>query len=154
MSDSYQNQLTQVGNHIKLTVKVADLFNSQYPPSGNGEINTYTKLENGTISDYGQPKDTFSSDVKKNGAIIWIIDFEDRKERKDYNLELECIVEKKSSSGDFFDFGPLLPVANLIIATPKHGNPNDLYDYFIIFSITDNFKNSQTYAIDPQLRMT
>jgi len=154
MTVSIQNQLTQVGNHIKLTVKVADLFNSQYPPSGKVEINNYTKLENGTVSDYGQNKETFCTNVKMNGAIIWRIDFEDRKERKDYNLELVCIIEKKSSSYDFFDYGPILPVANLIIATPKRGNPNDLYDYYIIFSITDNFNNSQTYAIDPQLRMT
>ena len=154
MSVLIPNQITQVGNHIKLTVKVGDLFNSHYPPSSNVEINNYTKLENGTVSDYGANKENFCTDVKRNGTIIWRIAFEDPKERKDYNLELECIVEKKSSSCDFFDYGPLLPVGNLIIATPKHGNLYDLYDYFIIFSITDNFKNSQTYAIDPQLRMT
>lgn len=154
MLDFKIDQLSQAGNVIKITVKVADLFNSEYPPIGNTEIDNYTKLENGSISDYGDPKNTFSSDVTRNSAILWKIEFENKNEKKDYNLELVCIAEKKTSPYRFFDFDPLLPVRNLIIAIPKHGNPDNIYEYNIIFSITDNYRNSQTYAIDPQLRMT
>lgn len=154
MTPSYSNQLNQVGNLIKITVKVSELFNSQYPPYGSNEVNNYTKLENGTVSDYGVPKNNYTTDVIKNGAILWRIDYENNIERRDYRLELVCISKKNTNSIEFFDFDPLLPVRNLIIAIPKHGIPNDIYEYNIIFTITDNYNNSQTYVIDPQLRMT
>ncbi len=155
MLNTNQNQLDQAGNIIRLTVKVSELFMADYPPKNETAINDYTKLENQwNISDYGDPKSNFSTDVKKGGALLWKIEFEDNSERKDYRLELVCILEKKSSHYEFFDFDPLLPVRNLIIATPNHGNPGDIYDYNIIFNITDDYRNSQTYMIDPQLRMT
>jgi len=155
MSTSGQNQLTQAGNVITLTVKVSELFNADYPPSNDCAVNDYTKLsQNGNSSGYGQPKNDFVTNVKLNGAIFWNIRFEDNTERRDFSLGLICISEKKASPCNFFDFDPLLPVRNFILATPRHGYPDNIYSYNIIFNITDNYKNSQTYVIDPQLRMT
>lgn len=155
MSDPEQNQISQVGNHIKITVKVDELFNAPYPPINDDAIVAYTQLRSGAnVADYGAAKDTFSVNVQVNGVIHWDLDFDDNTQRRDYMLELICIAEKKTSSTAFFDFDPLLPTRNMIIATPKNGEYDNIYKYNIIFSITDDFGNLQTYVIDPQLRMT
>jgi hypothetical protein len=149
------NQISQAANPIRITVKVSELFNSHYPPSDDCSVNDYTKIEDkGNSAGYGQPKDNFVTDVKKGGALIWKIEYEDNTERKDYDLELVCIAEKKTSPCEFFDFDPLLPDHKSVLATPKHGNLGDINNYNIIFIIEDKFRNSKTFVIDPKLRMT
>lgn len=149
------NQLTQASNTITITVQVAELFASPYPPENNNNVNNYTKLSSGGYTlGYGDPKDAFITDVQHNGALLWNIQFEDNTQRRDYRLNLICIAEKPSSAYEFFSFDPLLPLGNIILATPTQGNTDEIYKYNIIFSITDNFRNLQTYVIDPQLRMT
>ncbi|MEN2283109.1 hypothetical protein AAGF08_13280 [Algoriphagus sp. SE2] len=155
MLSSTPNQLLKAGNVIRITVRVADLFKASYPPADECAVIDNTKLEDqGGDSDYGQPKNSFTTDVKMGGAIVWQIEYEDNTERRDYTMELICVSEKKTSPCEFFEFDPLLPTRNLILATPTKGSPNDIYKYNIIFNITDNYRNSKTYVIDPKLRMT
>lgn len=155
MTSIEPNQLSQASNIITITVQVAELFTSPYPPKNNNAINDYTKMTSGgNTLGYGEPKDSFITDVIKNGALLWNIKFEDNTQRRDYSLDLVCIAEKKSSDYDFFDFDPLLPLGNIILATPTKGNIDNIYKYNIIFSITDIYGDLQTYVIDPQLRMT
>ncbi|MBN3519108.1 hypothetical protein JYB62_03755 [Algoriphagus lutimaris] len=155
MSTLELNQLTQASNIITITVQVAELFTSPYPPENNDAINNYTKLSSGgNTLEYGEPKDSYITDIVKNGALLWKIKFEDNTQQRNYSLDLVCIAEKKSSAYEFFDFDPLLPLGNIILATPTKGNINDIYQYNIIFTITDSFRNLQSYVIDPQLRMT
>jgi hypothetical protein len=154
MSISSLNQVSQSANIITITVKVSDLFNAHYPPSDDCAVTDYTKIEDkDNIAGYGQPKNNFVTDVKIDGPIKWKIKFENNTERKDYNLELVCIAEKRESQCDFFDFDPLLPDDKSVLATPKKGKPDDLNKYNIIFIIEDNFRISRTFVIDPQLRM-
>lgn len=153
MIDPTKTQLSQIGKPIKITVKVAELFNAAYPPADDEAIINFTMLEGGNGGGFGEPKSNFITDIKRNDVILWNIEFEDSKENRDYRLKLICIVQKRGNTADFFDFHPLLPLKRTIIANARHGKPDDLYHYDIIFTISDKFGNSKTYVIDPQLRM-
>lgn len=154
MQESILTQLSQIGKPITITVKVAELFKSDYPPPNDDAIRNYTRLENGNGGDFGEPKPPFTTNIHKNDIVLWKIRFEDNTQRRDYRLDLVCITQKSENNVDFFDFHPLLPTNNLILATVTHGEPEDVYHYNIIFSISDNFGISRTYVIDPQLKMT
>ncbi|SDB36526.1 hypothetical protein SAMN03097699_0922 [Flavobacteriaceae bacterium MAR_2010_188] len=156
MQDSEITQLSQTAAPIFITVKVDELFNQPYPSSTSNPITEYTKIESGgKRADFGVDKKPFTTTVGPDENVRWMISFDDPTQKIDYSLELVCITMKYVNSNvDFFDFHPLIPVNHMIMAHTKtdivRGSE---YIYNIIFTITDNYGYSQTYDIDPQLKM-
>lgn len=155
-----QNQIDQAEpftTPIHIIVKVDELFSRYYPEVTTSTIDSLTRITgpgNSPNGNYGGVKRNYETPVNRNVPIIWQISFEDNNQRDRYLLELVLINRKNGETNQFFTPPELLPTNGIILGVPTSGAVNSLYQYYILFTITERSSGDyNSYIIDPQLKM-